>query len=51
MICSLAELGVENDHEGIYVLEQGNPGDDAKVALGIDDEIIDIDLTPNRSIF
>ena len=51
MICSLAELGVENDHEGIYVLEQGNPGDDAKVALGIDDEIIDIDLTPNRSDF
>lgn len=51
MICSLDELGVENDHEGIYVLEQGNPGDDAKVALGIDDEIIDIDLTPNRSDF
>lgn len=51
MICSLAELGVENDHEGIHVLEQGNPGDDAKVALGIDDEIIDIDLTPNRSDF
>ena len=57
MICSLNELGVaekymsEEDKEGIVVLKQGNPGDDALSALGFDDEIIDVSQTPNRSDF
>ena len=57
MICSLSELGVpekymsEEDKQGIVVLNAGNPGDDALSALGMDDEIIDVDLTPNRSDF
>lgn len=57
MICSLKELGVaekymsEEDKEGIVVLENGNPGDDAIKALGMDDEILDVSQTPNRSDF
>lgn len=57
MICSLPELGIdekrleETDHAGIVVLNDGKPGDDPRVILGMDDEIIDIDLTSNRSDF
>lgn len=56
MICSLPELGVashlleEADKEGIHVLDESAPiGDDPLVYLGLDDEVLDIDLTPNRS--
>ena len=57
MICSYSELGVnekyltEDDLTGIIVLENGKPGDNILEALDMDDEIIDIDLTPNRSDF
>lgn len=57
MICSLKELGVnekqltEKDNAGIVVLTEGEPGGDVRKALGMDDEILDIDLTPNRSDF
>lgn len=57
MICSLPELGIdekrleETDHAGIVVLNDGKPGDDPRVILGMDDEVIDIDLTSNRSDF
>lgn len=56
MICSIAELGVadhileEFDSSGIVVLgEDAVVGQNPLAYLGLDDEIIDIGLTPNRS--
>lgn len=56
MICSLQELGVEGKTvakayaEGIYVLpEDAVPGTDALSVIGLDDVILEFDLTPNRS--
>jgi phenylalanyl-tRNA synthetase beta chain len=50
MICSERELGISDAHEGIMVLP-----DDARVgarlaeALGLEDTVLDIDITPNRA--
>ncbi|WJY28024.1 phenylalanine--tRNA ligase subunit beta [Sporosarcina trichiuri] len=56
MICSLQELGLEGKvvpkqyAEGIYVLpEDAVPGTNALEVLGLDDVILEFDLTPNRS--
>lgn len=56
MICSLQELGIENKlvqkefAEGIYVFsEEVEVGSDALAALNLDDEVLELDLTPNRS--
>lgn len=57
MICSLNELGIaekyqtEDQKEGIVVLEPHEPGSDAAVALGLDDAVLDVSQTPNRSDF
>ena len=48
MICSARELGLGDDHDGIVVLAAGEPGDDANVALELDDEVLDIAVTPDR---
>lgn len=55
MICSLAELGLENkyvteeDKKGIHVLpSDAKVGEDALHYLGFDDEYIDFELTSNR---
>ena len=50
MICSVTELGVGNDHSGILVLppEIAAPGTDAREVLGLDDTIIDVNVTPDR---
>jgi len=55
MICSLNELGLENKfipeeyQNGIYYFkEKVEIGSDALIALHLDDEIIELDLTPNR---
>lgn len=56
MICSLQELGIESKvvakeySVGIFNFPQdAEVGEDALAALGLDDEILELSLTPNRS--
>ena len=51
MICSAAELGLSADGEGIIVLppDAGAPGDDAFAVLGLDDEVIEFEINPDRA--
>lgn len=55
MCCSLSELGIETkyqseeDKNGIHILEDDAPlGEDAISYLGLDDEVIDFELTADR---
>lgn len=49
MLCSAAELGIGDDHDGILELADGlPPGQDLREALDLDDRIVDLELTPNR---
>ena len=55
MICSLSEIGIESkfqseeDKTGIHVLgNDAKPGEDPIKYMGLDDEVIDFDLTANR---
>ncbi len=56
MLCSLQELGIEDKYvdeefkNGIYLLDEEAPvGEDPLAYLGLDDIVIDLDLTSNRS--
>ena len=48
MLCSARELGLSEDHSGLLEL-QGKPGMDARQALGLDDHVLTLKLTPNRA--
>ncbi len=57
MICSARELGLGDDHEGIIVLTNYlgaeatadlAPGQDAIPLLGLDDEVVEVNITPDR---
>jgi phenylalanyl-tRNA synthetase beta chain len=55
MICSLSELGLTKDSEGIYIFgESEHPdtpaiGTDVRALLGLDDVILDLSSTANRA--
>lgn len=52
MLCSSYELGISPDHTAILVLPDGlEPGADVKRVLGLDDAVLDIEVTPNRPDF
>ena len=51
MICSLAELGLTKDSEGIHIFTEENLplGTDVRPLLGLDEVILDISPTANRA--
>lgn len=50
MLCSERELGLSDHHEGLMELPHDAPvGTDIRAYLDLDDAIIEVDLTPNRS--
>lgn len=49
MLCSGRELGLSEDHSGIFELPSDAPlGIDLAAHLQLDDEVLDIAITPNR---
>lgn len=49
MICSLAELGLEKESDGIHTFASGTPGEDVRMRLGLDDVVLDLSTTANRA--
>jgi len=50
MMCSASELGLGEDHDGLLVLSpEATIGEDIRSALGIDDVVYEIEVTPNRA--
>ncbi|GLY96113.1 phenylalanine--tRNA ligase subunit beta [Actinoplanes sp. NBRC 103695] len=50
MICSVRELGIGDDHAGILVLppDAAAPGTDARPVVGLDDVLVEVEITPDR---
>ncbi|MBD3880740.1 phenylalanine--tRNA ligase subunit beta [Phormidium tenue FACHB-886] len=51
MICSLAEVGLAKESEGIHIFAEDDlkPGEDARPYLGLDDVVLDLTSTANRA--
>ncbi len=56
MICSLSELGLAKDSEGIHIFDEASfkqgdikPGDDVRPLLGLNDFVLDVTSTANRA--
>ena len=49
MLCSESEIGISDSHEGIIELDLAAAlGDDIRSVLDLDDQVIELDITPNR---
>jgi phenylalanyl-tRNA synthetase beta chain len=49
MICSEQEMGLSEDHSGIMILPEGIPiGLPLSKALGVEDILLEVNVTPNR---
>lgn len=49
MICAEDELGLGDNHDGILVLDEAlQPGQSFSGAVGLDDTVLDFEITPNR---
>ncbi|HEO70389.1 MAG TPA: phenylalanine--tRNA ligase subunit beta, partial [Candidatus Hydrogenedentes bacterium] len=49
MMCSACELGLGQDHSGLLILDPDAPlGADFIKTFGLDDVILDVEITPNR---
>ncbi len=50
MMCSAKELGLGDDHSGLMILdEDATIGQNALAYLGLDDVVLEIEVTPNRN--
>jgi phenylalanyl-tRNA synthetase beta chain len=50
MLCSEQELGLSEDHSGIMILPEGAaPGQPLSRVLGLEDTLLEINITPNRA--
>ncbi|MCY7278924.1 MAG: phenylalanine--tRNA ligase subunit beta, partial [Phormidesmis sp. CAN_BIN44] len=54
MICSLSEVGLMKESDGIHIFDESvvgalKPGSDARPLLGLDDVILDLTSTANRA--
>jgi phenylalanyl-tRNA synthetase beta chain len=50
MLCSAYEMGLSDDHEGIIELPETAPiGTPFAQAIGLDDAVLDVKVTPNRA--
>src|SRR5262245_43197996 len=49
MLCSERELGIGEEHEaGILEVSEARPGADLVAELGLDDHVLEVEVTPNR---
>ena len=49
MLCSERELGIGEEHDaGIVEVADARPGADLVAALGLDDHVLEVEVTPNR---
>jgi phenylalanyl-tRNA synthetase beta chain len=49
MLCSARELGLGDEHDGIMELAEALPlNQDVRIALDLDDSILEVNATPNR---
>ncbi len=49
MLCSAKELGLSDDASGLLILDPGvKPGSSLTQVLGLEDAVLELDVTPNR---